>query len=259
MNALPIWLIGVLLVVVLPALVVAAQVGLRRIWPALREGDHNEVAGFIIAVVGVIYAVLLGFVVIVSWENFSAAEDVVGQEASALRTMYRDSVAFPPLVREQIHTDVRDYAAAAVEDEWPAMARGEPGSPEVARVLDETSEHLASLVTTNQDELLYKGIEADRFNDLVTARSARLDFVDQGVPAVLWVALVVGAAVTIGFTMIFGLRSALLHTIMTGSLTALIGVLLVVALALDHPFAGDVAVHPQPLERVLVDFGRPPA
>jgi hypothetical protein len=108
-------------------------------------------------------------------------------------------------------------------------------------------------------ELLYKGIEADRFNDLVTARSARLDFVDQGVPAVLWVALVVGAAVTIGFTMIFGLRSELLHTIMTGSLTALIGVLLVVALALDRPFAGDVAVHPQPLERVLVDFGRPPA
>ena len=75
----------------------------------------------------------------------------------------------------------------------------------------------------------------------------------------LWVALIVGAAVTIGFTMIFGLRSALLHTIMTGSLAALIGVLLVVALALDHPFAGDVAVHPAPLERVLVDFGRPPA
>ena len=211
------------------------------------------------ATAGVIYAVLLGFVVIVSWENVSEAEDVVGQEASALRTMYRDSAAFPPLVREQIHTDVRDYAAAAVEDEWPAMARGEPGSPETARVLDETSEYLATLVTTTPDELQYKGIEADRFNDLVTARSARLDFVDQGVPAVLWVALVVGAAVTIGFTMIFGLRSALLHTIMTASLTALIGVLLVVALALDHPFSGGVSVDPAPLERVLVDFGRPPA
>lgn len=131
--------------------------------------------------------------------------------------------------------------------------------PETARVLDETSEYLATLVTTTPDELQYKGIEADRFNDLVTARSARLDFVDQGVPAVLWVALVVGAAVTIGFTMIFGLRSALLHTIMTASLTALIGVLLVVALALDHPFSGGVSVDPAPLERVLVDFGRPPA
>jgi hypothetical protein len=258
MTLWPIWLVGLLLVVALPALAVAAQAGLRRVWPALREGDHNDVAGFIIAVVGVIYAVLLGFVVIVSWENFSEAEHVVGQEASALRTMYRDSAAFPPAIRDQIHSDVRNYASAAVESDWPAMARGEPGAPETARALDETSEYLATMPTANPDELQYKGIEADRLNDLVTARSARLDFVAQGVPAVLWLALIVGAAVTVGFTMIFGLGSALLHTLMTAGLTVLIGVLLFVAVAIDHPFAGGVAVHPVPLERVLDDFGAPP-
>jgi len=79
MTDLPIWLTGILLIVVLPAVVVVGQAVLRRVWPALREGDHNEVTGFIIAVVGVIYAVLLGFVVIVSWENFNEAENVVGQ------------------------------------------------------------------------------------------------------------------------------------------------------------------------------------
>ena len=258
MSSWPIWLVGILLVVVMPALVVVAQAGLRRAWPALREGDHNEVAGFIIAVVGVIYAVLLGFVVIVSWENFSEAEHVVGQEASALRTMYRDSAAFPPPVREQIDADIRTYASAAVESDWPAMAAGQPGSPEAARALDEISQHLATTPTTNPDELQYKVIEADRFNDLVTARSARLDYVTQGVPGVLWLALIVGAGVTVGFTMIFGLGSALLHTVMTASLAALIGVLLFVAVAIDHPFAGDVAVHPAPLERVLDDFGAPP-
>jgi len=42
---------------------------------------------------------------------------------------------------------------------------------------------------------------------------------------------------------------------MTAGLAALIGVLLFVAIAIDHPFAGDVAVHPAPLERVLADFG----
>jgi len=255
MTDLPIWLTGILLIVVLPAVVVAGQGVLRRVWPALLDGDHNEVTGFIIAVVGVIYAVLLGFVVIVSWENFDEAENVVGQEASALRTMYRDSAAFPPPIREQIHADVRNYAATVVRTEWPAMAKGVPGSPETARVLDEISEHLATIPTTTQDELQYKGIEADRFNDLVTARSTRLDFTEQGVPGVLWAALIVGAVVTIGFVMIFGLRSALLHALMTAGLAALIGVLLFVAIEINHPFAGDVAVHPAPLERVLADFG----
>jgi len=49
MTDLPIWLTGILLIVVLPAVVVAGQAVLRRVWPALLDGDHNEVTGFIIA------------------------------------------------------------------------------------------------------------------------------------------------------------------------------------------------------------------
>jgi hypothetical protein len=162
MTALPIWLSGLLLTVVLPGLVVAIQIGLRRHWLALREGDHNDVAGFIIAVAGVIYAVLLAFVVIVSWENFSHAEDIVGQEASALRTIYRDSGAFPPEVRDRLHEDVRRYATAVVEKEWPAMGRGQPGSPEVARVLEEISGDLVALPAGTPTQQQYQGVEADR-------------------------------------------------------------------------------------------------
>ena len=80
MTALPILLSGVLFVIVLPGLAILIQLAIRRRWPVLSEGEHNDVAGFIIAVVGVIYAVLLAFVVIVSWENFSQAESTVGQD-----------------------------------------------------------------------------------------------------------------------------------------------------------------------------------
>ena len=34
----------------------------------------------------------------------------------------------------------------------------------------------------------------------------------------------------------------------------IVGVLLFVAIAVNHPFAGDVAVSTAPLERVLADF-----
>jgi hypothetical protein len=61
---------------------------------------------------------------------------------------------------------------------------------------------------------------------------------------VLWIALGVGAVVTIGFAMIFGLRSTTLHVIMTASLSAVIGVLLFVSVAIDHPFEGAVVVGP---------------
>lgn len=256
MLALPIWLLFVLLVIVVPAAAIGLQVLVRRRWPHLAEGDHNDVAGFIIAIVGVIYAVLLAFVVIVSWEQYSRAESVVGQEASALRGLYRESAAFPPEVRERIEADVRAYAEAAVSREWPAMSRGEPGDPAVAAVIDRTAGDLAALPGATPVQEVYLEVEADRFAEVVSARSQRLDLAEQGLPGVLWVALVFGAAVTLGFAMIFGLNSTALHTIMTGSLAAVIGVLLFVAVAIDHPFAGDVAVDPAPLERVLSDFGR---
>jgi hypothetical protein len=182
---------------------------------------------------------------------------VVGQEASALRTLYRESSAFPQDVRDRPHDDVRRYAEAAVEQEWPAMAHGQAGSPAVARILDEMSEHLTQLPATTPVQQEYVGAEAARFNDLVSARSRRLDYVESGVPTVLWVALVVGALVTVGFATIFGLRSVGLHIVITASLAATIGVLLFVAVAIDHPFGGDVSVPPHPLERVLTDFGAP--
>jgi hypothetical protein len=42
---------------------------------------------------------------------------------------------------------------------------------------------------------------------------------------------------------------------MVGSLAALIGVLLFVALVINYPFSGSVAVDPEPFQRVLTDFG----
>ena len=253
----PAWVVGLLLILVLPAVAVAVQIGIRIAWPGLAKGAHNDVAGFIIAVVGVIYAVLLAFVVIVSWEKLTSAEGVIGEEASALRSIYRESTAFPLEAREQLSDDVRRYATAVIEQEWPAMAEGRAGDPAVARELDEMMAHLTSLPATTPTQQEFVGAEAERFNDLVSARSQRLDFVVQGVSIVLWIALVVGAVVTIGFAMIFGLRSAALHVVMTGSLAVTIGVLLFVAVVMDRPFAGGVTVEPHPLERVLTDFGGP--
>ena len=251
---LPWWLIGALLVIVLPALVLLVQWGIRRRWPFLAEGEHNEVVGFIIAVVGVIYAVLLGFVVIITWESHSEAEAIVGQEASVLRSIYRESVALPPETQERLHDLVRQYATEVADQEWPAMAQAEPGDPRVGDVLDEMAIAISSFPVTTPAQQEFVGAEVERLSQLVGLRSQRIDYVDRGIPGVLWIALIVGGVVTIGFAMLFGLQRAALHSLMVGSLAALVGVLLFVAVVIDYPFAGDVAVEPEPFHRVVADF-----
>ena len=49
---------------------------------------NNEIAGFKFATVGVIYAVLLAFSVIVVWEKFNDAQTTVAGEASATAALF---------------------------------------------------------------------------------------------------------------------------------------------------------------------------
>ena len=90
---------------------------------------HNEVAGFIYAVIGVLYAVLLGFTAIIVWERFDQAQVGVEKEANGLGDLFRDAQAFPDDVRKELETKLRSYAQLVVEKEWPAMTGGK-SSPE---------------------------------------------------------------------------------------------------------------------------------
>jgi hypothetical protein len=56
----------------------------ERLVPASSRQPYNDVAGFIYAAFGVIYAVLLALVVIAVLEEYDAASETVEQEANAL-------------------------------------------------------------------------------------------------------------------------------------------------------------------------------
>jgi len=101
------WLLGTLVVVAVPLAVVGVQALIRRVAPGIGEGDHNEVAGFLIAVVGVVYAVTLAFIVIVTWETFRDARDTANAEVAAMRGLYRDSQALPDPTAATTSGDVK--------------------------------------------------------------------------------------------------------------------------------------------------------
>jgi hypothetical protein len=115
--------------------VLAAVMGLvlvqRLVPPTLRE-DHNDVAGFIYAVVGVAYAVLLAFVVISVWQDYEAARSTVESEANELAGIYFLADRFSEPDRARVQDLARSYARAVVEEEWPLMERDEMSPRELA-------------------------------------------------------------------------------------------------------------------------------
>ena len=118
---LPLWQ-AMLLVVVLPTIAaVCGQIIVRKSVELEQLTTNNEIAGFKFATVGVIFAVIVAFAVIVVWEKF-ATESAVAQEAESA-TLYRLAAGPDPKMkatREALST----YLRLAIEKDWPAMAAG---------------------------------------------------------------------------------------------------------------------------------------
>jgi hypothetical protein len=53
-------------------------------------------------------------------------------------------------------------------------------------------------------------------HDLNDARRDRLVDAKEGLPALLWVVLLLGGVIVVGFTYLFGLDNTLVHTLMVG-------------------------------------------
>ena len=70
-------------------------------------------------------------------------------------------------------------------------------------------------------------------------------------PSVLWVVLLSGGVINLGYTYLFGVKSLTVHLIITMALTAMTTLLLLVILILDHPFAGSFRVESEPFVQVL--------
>ena len=204
--------------------------------------EHNDLAGFILAVIGVVYAVLLAFVAISVWERFQAAEVRSYEEASALTTVYRDADAFGD--GSGLRADLRDYVDDIIEDEWPQMARGQASAAADKR-LEEIDAKIRRLRVDGPGS---QDVQAQMLAAMETAlddRNVRLSEGATGINGVMWTVLVLGAVLTVGFTYFFGFRHSTMQNLMIGSLGTLIGLVLFLTVALDYPYRGGISVRPE--------------
>lgn len=233
-------------IVILAGVLILTALGLKllqRVVPHPRREEHNDVAGFIFASVGVTYAVLLAFVVIAVWGNNDTARHSTFSEADDLAGVYWISRQMPAPLGPKLERETLDYAHTVIDQEWPLMAKHESSAQATNLVYQMRSDVFAYTPSGEREQVLYEHA-VSHVEALASNRRARLNLVDEEVPALLWIALVLGGLVTIGFTFLFGLSNNVAHTVMVLGLTALVVVSLIVIKEMDYPFGGVTRVSP---------------
>jgi hypothetical protein len=245
----------VILTVFVPVLVaVAGLVLVQRLVPPERRVGQNDVAGFIFAVLGVAYAVLLAFVVIAVWEEYKTAQTTAESEAHELAGVYFLASRLPEPERTRIQDLARTYARVVVEEEWPMMERGQTSPRADSLVRQLTLKILEFDPHTKGEQVLYES-GLTQLHDAADARRSRLLEVREGIPELLWVVLVVGGVITVSFTYLFGLKSNVAHALMVAALTLLICGILFTIGEFNYPFSGVVEIRPDAFKEVLGSFG----
>ena len=106
--------------------VVGVLAGRRLMRHHVAEG-HNDVMVPIFLTAGVIYAVLLAFMVIAMWESYDNAAANTSEEASLLVPMYRQAMNFSPDKSVEMRKLIRDYAHGVIE-QWERFRTTAQGS-----------------------------------------------------------------------------------------------------------------------------------
>ncbi|SEK19601.1 DUF4239 domain-containing protein [Streptacidiphilus jiangxiensis] len=215
----------------------------------LRE-THNDVAGFIFAAVGVMYAVLLAFVVIAVWQNLDSARQTTFKEADALAGVYWISRELPLPLGSQLEHNTLEYARTVQDTEWPLMSQHRSSPQATQLVYAMRSEVLGFTPADARQQVLFEHA-VTHVEELASERRERLTEVDDSVPTIMWVALIAGALLTVGFTYLFGLSNTLAHGLMVLTLTALVVVSLLLIKEMDFPFTGVTRVEPTAFEVFL--------
>jgi hypothetical protein len=244
---------GLLIVAVATVVAVGGLVLVQRLVSTERRKQHNDVAGFIYAVLGVSYAVLLGLMLIAVWEQWNAAQDVASDEANELAGIFWFAHALPQPQGRHIQELARSYAQVVVEEEWPLMEQGR-SSPKAWDTLDELRGTILGLDPPTGAQLVRYNQVLEQLHALGDARRERLLAASEGLATILWVVLIGGGVITIAFTYLFGLDNTVVHTLMVAALAMILSLSLFTVAALDYPFKGDVRIHPAAFEQVLERF-----
>jgi hypothetical protein len=255
LSSLPLWQSIVLISIIPTAIALSAQILIRRWVGAEKLAKNNEIAGFKFATVGVIYAVLLAFSVIVVWEKFNDAENAVAEEAGATAALLHYVEGNEPAA-QAVRMAIINYLKTTIDKEWPEMAH-ESNSHAVTHALDGIYSAALALNQSSTRDTADMSEVFRQIDNVTSARRARLHLATGLVPDVIWLALFLGAGLTVGFTLFFGSENFIAQIAMTGVLSLLVTMGLVVIISIDHPFTGPVHIHPKPLASVLAEFGEP--
>jgi hypothetical protein len=245
-----------LIVVGVSAFAIAAMLLVRRRAPEGSYFEDGDRASGIFGVLATGFAVLIGFVVFLSFESFDTSRSGAEAEARTVVQQFETVQFLPVAVRARLSGDLVCYARTVVYQEWPRMESGtlgdsrNPWTLTMLRTLQTTDPRSASAQTAYAKWF-------DQRTDRENGRADRIHGAEGVIPVPVWIVLLIASGVIFVYMLFFADSAErwIVQATMMGGVAIVITSTLLLLVFLDHPYASGVGgIRPVAMERALVQI-----
>ena len=248
------WFIGaIVLVAVFVLFTIVGVIFVRSFVRPKTLQAHHDVAGFLFNNLGVLYGVLLGFMVVNVQQRFDKIKESIHIEASYLAELYHNAEIFPEKNKHEIQSAVKSYGENVLNDEWDLMSKGIHSASTAKSLKGIWKAHYDTDPATAKHRSWYSQSISD-LNNLMKVRLLRLSESQSRLGAEMWSMLILGGIVMMTFTWFFQVKNLAFHIIMASLLAAITAFILFLIYSLDTAFSGEISVPREAIEQVLKSF-----
>lgn len=244
------WLYSIPVWIVVPGIVIVATafslLGLHLARTLIKRSQmipHNDVAGAIFGTIGTVLAVGLSFMFINVWTQYVVAAATVQQEANAVADLHHLADAFAQPTHANIQSGLDRYMQLVIKVEWPLMRTGDHSTAAYHAGYDVLNTITAFHPKSSEDVML-QSHALDSTNAFLDYRRQRLHANDDGIPGLVWAALIFVGCIVVVFSFYFRVDNVFEQRLMVAALASVIAVVMLLIAEFDYPFRGDIAVQP---------------
>jgi Protein of unknown function (DUF4239) len=201
---------------------------------------------------GILFALLVGFIAVEVWSNFDKAQAAVATEASALRAVVLLAGTFPEEQKARIDALINRHIEESVSKEWPEMSQQRATLSTLPTALIEALHETLALKPTDDGQRTAQPEMVKALHAALDARRQRIVVSQSAVGTVKWAGILLqGLCTLVAIAMVHSDNRLACAITLTLFATGIALSLLLIA-AYSRPFTGEISVGPELLKQVIV-------
>jgi hypothetical protein len=215
-----------------------------------RARSFKAISPGLLPVLGLIFGLFVVFTAAQVWTDNEKARSETDREASALRNVVILSSTFPKESEFRVRELVRRYIADVATQEWPLMAKGAATLRAIPGVVAEALQVTLALIPDGEGQKTAQREIATALEIALDARRQRILISQSQVNLLKWSCLLVQALCTLIAIAMVHSDNRLASIMAMGIFATGVAASMLLILAHDRPFTGEISIKPDPLLQV---------